>query len=100
MGLALPVVAAAQGYGPCEQIVAACKSAGFVLGDARAGYGLWRDCVDPIMRGIQQPPNAVKPLPPVSPDTVAICRAKRPNFGEGRRNAPPPATPPAPPPPT
>ena len=94
IGVAVPLAAVAQGHGPCEQIVAACKSAGFVAGDAREGFGLWKDCVNPIMRGTQQPPNADKPLPAVPPDTIAACRTKRPNFGEGKRNAPPPPPPP------
>jgi hypothetical protein len=76
--------------GPCEQIVEACKSAGFVKGDARQGYGLWRDCINPIMRGTPQPPRADRPLPPVSPDLVAACRQKRPNFGEHEPGQPKP----------
>jgi hypothetical protein len=91
VGLALPVVAQAAGPppGPCEQIVAACLNLGFVKGDAREGYGLFVDCINPIMRGTQQPTRADRPLPAVSPDVVAACRQLRPNFGEGRR-APPP----------
>jgi hypothetical protein len=84
LGFALPVVAqpAEKVPGPCAQIVAACKSAGFVDGDARKGYGLWRDCVDPISRGAPQPPNADKPLPQVSPELVAACKQRHPEFGE------------------
>jgi hypothetical protein len=97
VGLVLPLIAqAAPPPPPCEQIVAACQGAGFVKGDAKEGFGLWRDCVDPIMRGSQQPPRADKPLPAVSPDLVAACRQLRPNFGEGHRAPPPPAA--APPP--
>jgi hypothetical protein len=94
VGVAMPLAAAAEGHGPCEQVVAACKSAGFVAGDAREGYGLWKDCVDPIMRGTPQPPKANKPLPAVPPETVAACKARRPNFGEGKRGAYPPPPPP------
>lgn len=90
-GFALPI-AAAQGAekapGPCEQIVEACKSAGFVKGDARQGYGLWRDCIDPIMRGTPQPPNADKRLPPVSPELIAACKQKHPDFGEHKQGQP------------
>jgi hypothetical protein len=93
-GLALPLVAQSAAPPPCEQIIAACEGAGFVKGDARAGYGLWADCIDPIMRGTQQPPRADKPLPAVPPDVVAACRQLRPNFGEGHRPPPPPAPPP------
>ena len=45
LGFALPIAvqSAEQSQGPCEQIVEACTTAGFVKGDARLGYGLWRD---------------------------------------------------------
>jgi hypothetical protein len=90
IGLALPLAAQSAGGppGPCEQVVAACMNAGFVKGDARAGFGLWTDCIDPIMRGVPQPPRADKPLPAVPPDMVAACRQIRPNFGEGRKGQP------------
>ena len=73
---------AAKAPGPCEQIVQACKSAGFIEGDFKTGNGLWVDCIDPIMRGTGQPSKAKIPLPQVSPEQVAACKAKRPNFGE------------------
>ncbi len=87
IGLALPWAgqSAEHASGPCEQILAACTSAGFVKGDAKEGYGLWRDCIDPIMRGTKQPPMADKPLPEVPPDLVAACRQIHPNFGEGKK---------------
>ncbi len=87
IGLALPWAAqsAEQASGPCEQILAACTSAGFVKGDAKEGYGLWRDCIDPIMRGTRQPAKADKPLPEVPPDLVAACKQIHPDFGEGKK---------------
>jgi hypothetical protein len=75
---------------PCEQIVAACTNAGFVKGDAKLGYGLYVDCVDPIMRGATQPAKADKPLPSVAPEIIAACKQKHPNFGEGKKVPPPP----------
>ena len=90
-GIALPLAAQTAEAAPpasCEQIVMACTNAGFVKGDAKQGYRLWADCVDPIMRGTPQPPKVVKPLPAVSPDLVAACRQSDPNFGEGKK-APP-----------
>ncbi|HLN49780.1 MAG TPA: hypothetical protein VK251_09755 [Steroidobacteraceae bacterium] len=92
VGFALPLAAnsAEPASGPCEQIAAACSSAGFVKGDYRQGYGLWRDCIDPIMRGTAQPANADKPLPAVNPELIAACKQKHPNFGEGKKAAPPP----------
>lgn len=80
--------------GPCDELVVACQSAGFVKGDYREGFGLYTDCVDPLMRGITQPHKAVKPLPAISPEVVAACRQQHPNFGEGKKHAPPPPPPP------
>jgi len=68
--------------GPCEEIESACKSAGFVQGDAKQGNGLWVDCIDPIMQGAKQPAKATKSLPSVSAQTVAACKQKNPKFGE------------------
>jgi hypothetical protein len=73
---------------PCEQIVAACTAAGFVRGEAKNGYGLWVDCIDPIMRGAKQPSNADKPLPAVAPELIAACKQRHSNFGEGKRGPP------------
>lgn len=71
--------------GPCEQIVQACKSAGFVLGDVREGNGLVVDCIRPIMNGAAQPAKAKVPLPRVNSDTVAACKTRRPSFGEPKQ---------------
>ena len=64
-GLALSLAAqsAQQPPRPCDQIIHLCKQAGFVEGDYKKGYGLWLDCIDPIMRGTKQPAIADKPLP-------------------------------------
>jgi hypothetical protein len=70
--------------GPCDEISSACKSAGFVQGDAKQGNGLWIDCIDPIMQGVKQPPKATKPLPSISSEVVAACKQKNPKFGEGK----------------
>jgi hypothetical protein len=80
----------ARGPGPCQQIVAACKSAGFIEGDYETGNGLQVDCIDPIMRGAPQPPKAKIPLPAVSSETVAACKQRHPNFGEPKPGAPKP----------
>jgi hypothetical protein len=69
--------------GPCKEIKEACHKAGFVYGEAKQGYGLWVDCIDPIMRGVAQPSTAKKPLPAVSADLIKACKAKHPEFGEG-----------------
>jgi hypothetical protein len=80
--LAAPEVStAADGRGPCEQIRAACESAGFVQGAANMGVGLQVDCVIPIMWGVPQRPRARMPLPQVNPRLIAECTASRPHFG-------------------
>ena len=69
--------------GPCKEIKEACEKAGFVKGEAKEGYGLWVDCIDPIMKGTSQPAKAKKPLPAVGGDLISACKAKHPNFGQG-----------------
>jgi hypothetical protein len=88
-----PAPHAGKAPGPCEEILQACESAGFVKGDAKKGYGLYKDCADPIVRGTAQPANADKPLPQVSSEVVAACKAKHPNFGMGKSAAPPAKSP-------
>jgi len=84
--------------GPCRQIAAACRQAGFVLGGVKTGEGLQVDCIRPIMLGTDQPRRAAKPLPPIDPQLVAACKAVNPNFGQGNAAAetaePPGGTPP------
>lgn len=73
-----------QGHGPCHEIRKACLAAGFVEGDWKQGYGLWRDCINPTMQGLTSVPGATKPLPSVDPSLVSACKAKNPNFGKGK----------------
>jgi len=75
--------AAVHKEGPCWQILQTCKSAGFVEGRAAKGYGLYADCVNPIMQHKTVVPGATKPLPPVDPKTVADCKKRDPAFGVG-----------------
>jgi hypothetical protein len=70
--------------GPCAQITAACKNAGFVQGGGGAGTGLQGDCVIPLMQGIAQPAAARIPLPQVDPHVVEACKASHPDFGQDR----------------
>ncbi len=86
--LVVSAAPAAQGQGSCEQIRAACQSAGFVRGAADLGIGLQVDCIVPIVRGTAQRPRARKPLPQVNPQLIMECAATHPNFG---RPNPPPA---------
>ena len=81
VGLVLTGAAQSAEQRPCDQIIHACKQAGFVEGDYKKGYGLWIDCIDPIMRGTKQPAIADKPLPQVSPELIEACRKNDPKFG-------------------
>jgi hypothetical protein len=81
LGLAVPLTAQ---QGPCAQITAACKNAGFTLGGASTGTGLQADCVIPIMQGVAQPAAATRPLPQIDPKVVAACKASHPSFGQGK----------------
>src|SRR5260370_36591815 len=73
MALAGATAAHAQAAGPCREIVAACREAGFTQGGAPTGHGIGGDCVRTIVLGAAQPPRAIKPLPPVDPPVVAAC---------------------------
>jgi N-acetylglucosamine-6-sulfatase len=100
MTLAGATAAHAQAQGPCQQIAAACRDAGFVQGGARTGEGIAVDCIRPIMLGTAQPRRATKPLPQVDPQIVAACKVRNPDFGQGGRGrTPADAAPPSPPPP-
>ena len=76
--------AAAQDQRACRQIRQACQEAGFVQGFAREGIGLQIHCIMPIIQASPQPPTARRPLPKVSPQLVADCKAANPRFGQGR----------------
>ena len=81
-------VHAAMAPGPCAQIVAACRGAGFVQGDVKAGNGLQLDCIAPIIHGTAQPHKGNNPLPRLDPQLVAACKAQNPTFGQ-RITSPP-----------
>src|SRR5262245_23719773 len=81
----LGAVSAAQvqlGQPPCEHIRMVCEGAGVVPGNAQDGYGLWVDCLHPIMAGRAQRSKATKPLPYVDPHIVAACQASNPRYGQ------------------
>jgi lipoprotein-anchoring transpeptidase ErfK/SrfK len=81
-GMAAPMAAAvAQDQGACAQIRASCMAAGFIQGAAREGIGLQVHCIIPIMQARAQPSTARKPLPKVSPQLVAECKASNSRAG-------------------
>jgi hypothetical protein len=65
----------------CDQITAACEQAGFVYGNFKSGIGVEVDCIQPIMEGASQPPQATRPLPQIDPQVVTACKASDPSFG-------------------
>ena len=77
--------------GPCAQIAAACKQAGFVPQGAKSGAGIVVDCIRPIMVGTPQGVQGAKPLPQIDPQLVAACKQQNPNFGTARRANPQPS---------
>jgi hypothetical protein len=87
-------VRAAPRQAACVEIMASCEQAGFVRGDAKAGDGLFIDCVLPIVRGTPQRPRASKPLPQIDPKLVADCKVQNPNFGQRVARPPQPGEPP------
>jgi hypothetical protein len=75
---------ASRSGGPCAQIAAACKQAGFVSNGAKTGVGIVVDCIRPIMAGTPQGVPGIKPLPQIDSQVVAACKQQNPNFGMGR----------------
>jgi len=74
--LAIGIAARAAAAGAaCAHIRQACQDAGFVAGGAKAGNGLQKDCLDPLVQGTAQPARATRALPAVDAQIVAACRA-------------------------
>jgi len=92
-GQPAPVQPVPKRAGPCAQIAAACRRAGFVRNGAKSGIGIVVDCIRPIMVGTPQGVQGVKPLPQIDPQLVAACKQQNPNFGTARRANPPPSGP-------
>ncbi len=76
----------------CAQIVRACATAGFGTGSGNEGKGLFTDCVDPLMQGKPQPPEAIIPLPKVARKAIAACKQTNPEFGNGKNRKAPPSS--------
>src|SRR5262245_6105110 len=51
--------------GPCQDVRAACRAAGFRPGGGKDGAGILIDCITPIMQGTAQRAKATKPLPQI-----------------------------------
>jgi len=57
----------------CQQIRAACRTAGFVQG-GEIGERLVLDCFNPIALGEMPKRQATKPLPQIDPQVVSACK--------------------------
>jgi hypothetical protein len=61
-------------------------------GAAKKGNGLKKDCIDPIMTGSSPKKKTTIPLPQIDANTIAACKAEKPNFGGGKSDAAAPAS--------
>ena len=69
----------------CHAIKQHCINSGFVEGKWRYGYGLWKNCINPIMQRVDQHnvPYQLLKLPKISPAVISSCKAENPSFGVG-----------------
>jgi len=66
---------AAQSNPACQKIVSECKNLGFIPGQWKKDNGLWKDCFDPVVKGVGSPTRDGKPINvPVSASDVQACR--------------------------
>ena len=94
--LELGQVDAARAQDACRQVRKACLDAGFVQGGAKAGNGLQKDCVEPLISGRPPPNRSTLPLPHVAPDALQACREVDGPPGSNIPAATTPTAPPAP----
>ena len=67
----------------CAELNTACVAAGFTAnGTATKGSRIVRDCISPLINGISPPGNGILPLPNVSQNAVAACRATKTKGGK------------------
>ena len=63
---------------PCAALQDACAAAGFSkAGGLGKGVKTGRDCMTPLLNGVQPPGNGKLALPTVSAETIADCKASR-----------------------
>jgi hypothetical protein len=58
----------------CQRIVSECRRLGFIQGQWRKDNGLWKDCVDPVVRGGTPTRDGKSINVPVSASDVQACR--------------------------
>lgn len=66
----------------CVALRDACEAAGFAsTGGAGKGVKIIRDCMNPLMNGVEAPGNGKKPLPQVAAKIIAECKATKDKSG-------------------
>lgn len=73
---------------PCAELRAICEAAGFQLGAAPQGNGLWVHCMVPLLRARPQRPRSARPLPQADAKAVEACREAMKNAGESPEGGP------------
>lgn len=72
----------------CQPLRSACEAAGFSdAGGIGKGIKVLRDCMAPLMSGIEPPGNGLLPLPEVDPQIVADCQAVKAKRGKTKTAA-------------
>ena len=67
----------------CTDLRAACEAAGFAnSGGLGNGTKIIRDCMNPLMSGVEPPGNGKIDLPVVSDDAIAACKAVKSGIGK------------------
>jgi len=61
----------------CQRIISECRRVGFVQGQWKRDNGLWKDCVDPVLKGGTPTQNGKPVEIPVSSSDIEACRAAR-----------------------
>ena len=84
VGLAMAVLPInAHAKGGCAALRDACEAAGFTAtGDFGKSIKVTRDCMEPLLNGIQPPGTGKKPLPKVDAKIVAECKAAKSKTGK------------------
>ena len=85
MVLALALPLAVEAKGDCTALRTACEGAGFSnAGGLGKGVKVIRDCMNPLMAGVEAPGNGKLPLPLVSDQTISECKAVKAKKGKSR----------------
>jgi N-acetylglucosamine-6-sulfatase len=84
IGLVLALVpVTAQAKGGCAELRAQCEAAGFAdTGGLGKGIKVIRDCMNPLMNGVQPPGTGKLPLPRIDAKIIAECKTAKSRTGK------------------